>query len=45
MEDRAEGDYDLEFEPGVDQAAYDVARAQRFLARVEHALHEMGILP
>jgi uncharacterized protein (UPF0332 family) len=45
MEDRAEGDYDLEFEPGAEQATRDLERARRFLARVEHALHEMGILP
>jgi uncharacterized protein (UPF0332 family) len=45
MEDRAEGDYNLEFETDSDQAERDMARAQRFVARVEHALQEMGILP
>ena len=45
MEDRAEGDYNLEFETGADQAERDMARAQRFLARAEHALQEMGVLP
>jgi uncharacterized protein (UPF0332 family) len=45
MEDRAEGDYNLEFEPDADQAERDMARARRYLARIEHALQEMGILP
>jgi uncharacterized protein (UPF0332 family) len=45
MEDRAEGDYNLEFEPDADQAERDMARAQRFVARAEQALQEMGILP
>ena len=45
MEDRAEGDYNLEFETDSDQAERDMARAQRFVARVEHALQEIGILP
>jgi uncharacterized protein (UPF0332 family) len=45
MEDRAEGDYNLEFETDADQAERDMARAQRFLARAEHALQEMGVLP
>jgi hypothetical protein len=44
LENRAEGDHDLEFEPGEDQAAQDVERAGRFLTRVERALLEMGIL-
>ena len=45
MEDRAEGDYNLEFDTDADQAERDMARARRFLARAEHALQEMGILP
>jgi len=45
MEDRAEGDYNLEFETDADQAERDMARAQRFLVRAERALQEMGILP
>ena len=45
MEDRAEGDYNLEFETDADQAQRDMARAQRFLARAEHALQQMGVLP
>ena len=45
MEDRAEGDYNLEFETDADQAKRDMVRAQRFLARAEHALQEMAILP
>lgn len=43
MEDRAEGDYDIEFAPGVELAERDLERAQRFLARIERALQEMGI--
>lgn len=45
MEDRAEGDYNLEFDTDADQAEQDMARAQRFLARAEHALQEIRILP
>ncbi len=45
MEDRAEGDYNLEFDADADQAERDMARAQRFLVRAEHALQEMRILP
>jgi len=45
MEDRTEGDYNLEFEPGADQAEHDMARAQRFLTRAGRALQEMGFLP
>jgi uncharacterized protein len=45
MEDRAEGDYNLEFEADADQAQRDMARAQRFLARIERALQELEILP
>ena len=45
MEDRAEGDYNLEFETDAEQAERDMVRAQRFLARAEHALQEMGVLP
>lgn len=43
MEDRAEGDYDIEFAPGVELAERDLERAQRFLARIEQALGEIGI--
>ena len=43
MEDRTEGDYDIEFAPGAELAERDLERAQRFLARIEQALQEMGI--
>lgn len=45
MEDRTEGDYNLEFEPDPVQAERDMERARRFVDRAEQALQEMGILP
>lgn len=45
LEDRAEGDYDLEFEPSADEAAQDMMRARRFLTRIENALLEMDNAP
>ena len=44
MDDRTEGDYNLEFEPDAVQAERDMARGRRFVARAEQALQEMGIL-
>ena len=44
MEDRTEGDYDIEFALGAELAERDLERARRFLARIERALREMAML-
>jgi len=44
MEDRTEGDYNLDVTLDKEIAQRDLERAQRFVERIERALREMGVV-